>query len=73
MELIGQTYVDELIALPGSLAVRVGFMAEIARRPRRGRCFVCRKRRVLYLIVVRHLGESSGTEARCAPCWGIRE
>jgi hypothetical protein len=52
----------------------VGAMTDVqVRRQLRGKCAVCGLRRVLYRIAALMAGGVGATEARCAPCWGIRE
>ena len=50
-----------------------GVMTVQVRRQPRARCAECRLRRVLYRIAALMASGTGETEARCAPCWGIRE
>ena len=61
-------------SLTGSYAdVTTRVHVGLVRQPR-GYCFVCKLRRVLYRITVESYPHApQATEARCAPCWGIRE
>jgi hypothetical protein len=53
-----------------SVPLNVVVVRERLRRP----CFECRHRRVLYRIgLFVYAGPTATTDARCAPCWGIRE
>jgi len=54
-----------LVVLPVNVTVAV------IREPR-DHCVNCRARRVLYRVVVSTSAGDDKTEARCAPCWGIR-
>lgn len=63
-----------MLAQDGVVIVSTRLAARITREERRHRCAVCRVRRVLYRIRVAGLfTPGDATEARCAPCWGIRE
>lgn len=52
-------------------------IVQVRREERRGRCYNCRTRRVVYRIAVwvgwPRPSTETLTEQRCAPCWGIRE
>lgn len=50
---------------------RIG--VSIVRRSIRARCSLCLRRRVVYRVRVDSFGGGDYTDARCAPCWGIRE
>ena len=55
-----------------SVEIPVGLYVGLDREPR-GRCCLCRTRRVLYRVrVVSSLG-AGDTEARCRACWGMLE
>lgn len=58
---------------PAAVTAFVGLNLGVHREAR-GNCFVCRTRRVLYRLTVwsGSDGLEERTEARCAPCWGIR-
>lgn len=59
---------------PAGVLASVYATVAIERRALRGRCYICHTRRVLYRVSVSiGLGDPCPTEARCAPCWGIRE
>ncbi len=51
--------------------VPVRAIVSLAREPR-AKCSNCKVRRVLYRIHVIVGPYGDKTEARCAPCWGIR-
>ncbi len=54
--------------------VELGFsaFASVARQALRGRCANCHVRRVLYRLTLHSDYGNGVSEARCAPCWGIR-
>ncbi len=57
-----------VVEFPARVVVRV------IREPR-DHCYNCQHRRVLYRIAVSTsigAAQADKTEARCAPCWGIR-
>jgi hypothetical protein len=54
------------------VVVPTNVSVQIVRAPRRGRCVNCQHRRELYRVSLEAGSEWSATEARCAPCWGIR-
>lgn len=52
--------------------VPVRTTVQVVRQPR-SRCWTCRTRRVLYRIAITaNVNDGDMTEARCAPCWGLR-
>lgn len=51
--------------------VPVRLVATVIREPR-DHCVNCRHRRVLYRLSVSSGVAADKTEARCAPCWGLR-
>lgn len=69
---------DEFARLVGvdghsaDLELNRGLMTVQVRRQPRGRCAHCGLRRVLYRIAALMASGTGETEARCAPCWGIR-
>jgi hypothetical protein len=54
-----------------AVVVPVRLTTVIVREPR-SVCYRCRSRRVLYRVEVSAGPSPDRTEARCAPCWGIR-
>jgi hypothetical protein len=54
------------VVLPTNVSV------QIVRQGQRGRCVNCQHRRELYRVSLEAGGAPTATEARCAPCWGLR-
>ncbi len=48
------------------------FARVVVIREPRDRCANCHQRRVLYRLQIVTAAGGDKTEARCAPCWGIR-
>ena len=59
---------------PAVILVGLTLEAHLTRGDRRGRCWKCRQRRVLYRIEVKAivLREAGVSEGRCLDCWGVR-
>lgn len=65
--------IEDVDAHSADLELSRALLTVQVRRQLRARCARCHLRRVLYRIAGLMMSGVGETEARCAPCWGIRE